>query len=174
MDRSDQSRVGFACFRIEQLFQSLVADRIGAQHVLFFSVVTEILIQLRDLTSLASDIGTTLLWSDDIARCAYYSNVTELITFFRDGFCHSHCFHSRLIPTDRNTITKSILPGKQTSKLSGIELSNPYSDDTAIFLGANRIFLFRHIGRAFEELRQTFVNAGILGSPHWSELPRSR
>jgi len=167
--------VVFACFRIEQLYQSIVEYRIGAQHALYFSVITEMLIQLRDLCKLAEQIGVFLKWSDEIVASPYYSNITELITFFRDGFCHSHGFHSRLIPTDKNTIMKSVLPGKCTGTAPlhlEIDLSNPYQDDTAIFLGGNRIFLFRHIGRAFEELRASFVKAGIVGSPHWSQLLR--
>ena len=155
----ERSRIGFACFRIEQLLQALVAYKIVAQHALFFSVITELLIHLRDLCSLASKppVNIKLTWTDDITPCKSYSDITELIAFFRDGFCHSNAYHAAL-PGNKYSLQRAIIPRK------------PYSDDTAIFLGENRIFLFRHIGRAFEELRASFVSAGIIGSPNWSKL----
>jgi len=169
-DRWKKNRTVFACFRVEQLLQSAVFNPIKPQDVLLWSAIIEILIQLRYLCDLASSIGVTLSWSDDIAPCKDYSHITGLIKFFRDGLCHSDTSHSRSIATDKNTLARSVLPEKHSHTISGVELSNPYADDVAIFLGANRIFLFRHIVRAFNELRQSFVKAGIVGPPHWSNL----
>lgn len=158
----ERHRVGWACFRIEQLFQSIAAYEISAQHPLFFSAITEILIHLRDLCYMAAQppANVTLTWSDDIKPCASYSNITDLIIFFRDGFCHSTASHSALTPGNKYSIFKSVQP------------KAPYQDDIAIILGSNRIFLFRHMGRAFEELRTGFVDAGIVGSPYWTKLQR--
>ena len=161
----DAMRVEMECERIDELVKAGVTPR----NVWFQSVVIEILIHLRDLCAAAERLGEPLRWSDDITPCKFYSNITDLIIFCRDGFCHSHTYHRCVAgtgPEDEISMVWNVVTGRGSglAMMRGklVTLESSYPDDTAVYLGAHRIYLKRHMIRTFDELLAVFEKRRVL------------
>lgn len=160
----DRGRLVGECQRVEALSRSQVFfPVVDTGHVLFWSVITEILIILRDLCWFADKMNARLGWKDDLIPDSSCPDVTALITLFRDGLCHSHTYH-RFVNRDLKMVgVRNIVHGTNASiKISGTDLQCEYNDDFALFIGKERLYLKRHIVRAFRELLGIFEREGLI------------
>jgi len=120
------------------------------------SALIELVICLRDLLWKADHYGVRVAFTDDVMANAYVKDVTDAVTAVRDACCHIDSF-KKLFDKSGNRgafITVSKTRGMAAVTLGGVSLRNDYEDDTAFFFGPNRLYLRRHIVRAFGEARR--------------------
>ncbi len=116
------------------------------ENVFFKSVIIEIFIIMRDLTKKSEIFSKRVSFSDDVRRDEGLDiyDVTDLIRVFRDCFCHIETGKKNI---DSATFDFNIVP---------------YDDgDYAIQMGANKIFIKKHLFRALEELKVNFSYKSI-------------
>lgn len=162
-------RATAACIRIQQILGSKEFVAMETVHPLFRSGIIELIIHLRDLLRLSDGLDKQLTWSNDITPCndvGGYKNVEELIVFFRHGVVHSHTWHRRF-GSKTGAPVNLIAYGRKgwIIKVGDRAVGSDYDDDVAVFIGHHRIYLKRHMIRAFHELQQTLRRAGIDAGP---------
>jgi len=164
----DRVRLDLECTRVEKLLSSGVFLNAvtGEPNLEFWSVIIEILINLRDLCWFADKAGLRLSWKDDLSADTACKDVTGLIEFCRDGLCHSHTYHRFIDRENEISGIRNLMFGKGIhSKINGAELRSDHDDDIAIFIGKERLYLKRHIVRVFRELLEIFQREGLISKP---------
>lgn len=114
----------------------------------------EVLVALRDLMYKAEKYASRISFTDDVTVNQRVTDVTALIKFVRDALCHRDS-DDHFIENGNIKATFNVCFGKGVLlKTPTFEQNNPYTDDTCFFFGYQRIFLRRHILRAYEEAKQ--------------------
>jgi hypothetical protein len=120
------------------------------------------MICLRDLMHKTEKYVQRISFTDDVVTNDYVKDITDAITAVRDACCHIDSF-KRLFDERRVRGAFLVIYGKATLvKLGDIEIKSEYDDDIAFYFGNNRLYLKRHIMRAFDEAR-------TLLTPHLSQ-----
>jgi hypothetical protein len=153
MDVQDRRRCERSIRRIQALFSSGIFEPNNAGNVLQYSAFIDLTICLRDLLIQTQRYVRRIAFTDDIVTNDYVKDVTDAVTVGRDACCHidsfKKLFHDR---GDRGSYM--VVYGKcDSATIDDRELKSEYEDDTAIFIGTNRLYLKRHIVRAFDEAR---------------------
>lgn len=114
------------------------------------SVFTHIMILLRDLLSKAEKYGKgRVSFTDSIEPFGKVKDVTDLVSYIRNAVCH---IDSENHMVDTNKISFCFIKGKGgLAKIDDLELYSEYEDDICFFFGRSKIYLVRHIYRAFRE-----------------------
>lgn len=137
--------------RINQLLNSGIFDAKNIGHVLYNSAYIELVICLRDLLHKTEKYATRVDFTDDILVNKYVKDVHDAVTAHRDACCHIDSFKHRFDDMG-NRGAFNICCGKGSlMKINDVELRSDYEDDVAIFFGINRLYMDRHIVRAFDE-----------------------
>ncbi len=125
-----------------------------------------VLIRLRDLMYKVEKHGSRIDFTDDVLTTApgvkpKVEDVSDLIKFVRDAMCHPDIDHHNL--TEHTRMSWTVIYGKPHSgglvMIAGQDLTPKadYEDDVAYCFGAQRIYLQRHILRAFAEAKQQLL-----------------
>ena len=92
-------------------------------------------------------------FSDDVNVTERVKNVSDAIKFVRDAICHvtsENRTHEELSAR----FSYNIAYGKANLvKTSGVEIKSDYADDVCFFFGNQKLYLRRHIMRAYEEAK---------------------
>ena len=111
------------------------------------------MICLRDLLSKTEKYAKRISFSEDVMTNEYVHDITDAISAVRDACCHINSF-KRLFDDKGNRGSFIVNYGKgNLFKINDLELKSDYVDDIAFFYGKNRLYLKRHIIRAFKEAR---------------------
>lgn len=122
------------------------------------SVFIELLIRLNDMLYVLDRSWRRVKRSDDVQmpvkqKKAESIDITDLVFFLRNAVCH--------VDTDKDYIDRkgnsarfvfNRFIGKCSLMINGHTLGCDYSDDTAFYYGATRIYLVRHIKRLIGEI----------------------
>lgn len=162
--------IGQNVHRIEDIYATKIFSPKYAGHPLVKSAFIEVMICLRDLTVKAEKFGTRISFTDDVVITPETHDVTALIKFVRDALCHIGIYNHFVIP-DQIKASFNINYGKGArmpfQPYSDIELVSDYDDDICFFFGLHKIYLRRHILRAFEDARQQLLPLPVLDAqPH--------
>lgn len=117
-----------------------------------------VLIHLRDLMYKSIKYAHKRIdFTDDVVQFEIdrikVSDVTDLIQFVRNAICHPETTHHYL--DDDIKATYNIVYGKgNLMSFNGISLKSNYSDDVCFFFGKAKIYLNRHIIRAYYEAKE--------------------
>ena len=150
--------------RISELLGCGVFHPSNDRNPLQQSAFIEVVICLRDLLYKSAKYGHRVAFADDVVKNSYVSDVTDAITAIRDACCHIDSF-KRHIDENFNRGSFMVISGRGTlMKIGDLELKSDYEDDIAFYYGNNRLYLRRHIIRAFEEARQHLRPMLIAGS----------
>lgn len=116
------------------------------------SALTEVLICLRDLLYKAQKYGTRISFTDDLLTSAEIPDITEAVTWARDAACHTKT-PKRQVQSNVNFIsTFNVRVGKSKfMKIGEVKFTSDYADDICLFIGPQRLYLNRHLKRAFKE-----------------------
>lgn len=145
--------------RIREILGSGIFNSNNAGHLLQQSAFIDLMICLRDLMHKTERYAKRIDFKDDILTNNYVKDVTDAITAVRDACCHIDSF-KKLFDDRGNRGSYMVAYGKcNLAKINDLELKSDYEDDTAVFYGTNRLYLKRHIVRAFNE-------AEVLLAPH--------
>jgi hypothetical protein len=126
---------------------------------------TRLMICLRDLLVKSSEYANKHVnFNDDIIRSPVGArkrirNISHLVEFMRDAVSHPHIDNHML--TDRVSHSFGRVQGRNFPliRVGGVSLDPPfdYDDDIVFTFGYQRIYLKRHIIRAFEEAKNNLV-----------------
>jgi hypothetical protein len=117
----------------------------------------EALIALRDLMYKAEKYASRISFTDDVTVTEQVADVTALIKYVRNALCHPDS-ENHYLEKGNIKATFNVCFGKGTLlKMGDFEQTNPYEDETCFFFGSQRIFLGRHILRAYDEAKSKLV-----------------
>lgn len=165
LPREMESQIWSSVVRLKQLFNHEVLN--CADQALHQSCLIEIIILLRDLLSKADKLRLRIDFDDDVIKMSnpFYSykgrikeikDVTDVVTFFRDAMCHVDSRNRFLSPTVNFSFNVLYPKAKVTFTKTGIVLENIYEDENAYYYGPQRIYINRHLKRAFMEVVEKF------------------
>ena len=122
-------------------------------HPLLRAAFIALLIDLRDLMYKTEKYAGRIMFSDDVRTNENVRDVSDLIKYVRDALCHLDSNAHYLEPGNIRA-TFNVAFGKATLiKIGDFEQSSEYSDDICFFFGSQRIYLKRHVVRAFDEAK---------------------
>lgn len=140
--------------RIKKIIGSNIFEPEYSGHPLIKSAFTELMICVNDLTRKAIKYGTRVSFTDDVVVTANIVDVTDLIRFIRDALCHTHIYNHFVVP-GRIKASFFVLYGKISHAPfkpdHDIVLVSEYADDVCFFFGLHKIYLKRHVRRAYRE-----------------------
>ncbi len=147
-------------FRIGEILESNIFEPENRYHPLVKSAFTELMVCLNDLMRKSIKYAMRISFTDDIDTTKNITDVTDLIRFIRDAMCHIHIYNHFVV---HGQIKASffILYGKidvaPFQPDHDIVFSSDYSDDVCFFFGLYKIYLVRHILRAFNEVQKQLL-----------------
>jgi hypothetical protein len=140
--------------RIQELLACGVFNR-SADNPLRQSAFIELVICLRDLLHKADKYSKRIDFTEDILQNEYVKDVTDAVTAIRNACCHIDSFN-RNFDDFGNRGAYIVLFGRGRLVTFGdLQVRNDYDDDVAFYYGKNRLYLKRHIIRAFHEAVQS-------------------
>ena len=136
--------------RIVELLRCGIFEKQNSGSVVFQSAFIELMICLRDLLFKCEKYAERITFSDDILTSTSVTDVTDAVTAVRNACCHIQSGERVADELGSRTVMVSFGKGS-LYKSPTADLSADYDDDIAFFYGANRLYMTRHIARAFEE-----------------------
>ncbi len=150
--------------RIEELINCGIFNQENSGNILQMSAFIDLMICMRDLMHKTEKYAQKIDFNDGILTNNYVNDVSDAIRAVRDACCHIDSF-KRNFDENGNRGSYNVAYGKcNFMKIGELELNSEYEDDIAVFYGANRLYLKRHIIRAFEEAKNLLaeqMNASI-------------
>ncbi len=140
---------------IHKLFQSGIFEPRNANNPLCDSSFTQLMITLSDLLQKCKLAGFPVNFSDDIeVDPPDLNDITDLVSKFRGSVAHLTS-KNRIVKGTRTTIVYVRIFGKGKGiKIGDKVISGDYADDMCFVYGGYKIYLNRHIIRAFNTARQ--------------------
>lgn len=149
----DKSDINSSLNRIEEILNCGIFTAENSQHVLLRAAFIDVLIALRDLMYKSEKYSSRIDFSDDVQQQHGISDVSDLIKYVRDALCHPDS-QNHYIEKNNIQATFNVAFGKvNLLRIGDFEQSSEYPDDICFFFGSQRIYLTRHISRAFEEAK---------------------
>jgi hypothetical protein len=153
LDFHSRAEVDSAFKRIDALLGSGVFQPARSSDVLFRAAFIELLIALRDLMFKAEKFASRINFADDVKVSDKIKDVSDLIKYVRDALCHPDS-DNHYIEAGGMRASFNVAFGKAVLlKVGDFEQTSQYPDDVCFFFGSQRIYLHRHIVRAYEEAR---------------------
>jgi hypothetical protein len=152
--------------RIQELLNTNIFSPVNSRSPFVRCAFIEMLIRLRDLMAKSNKYANRISFNDDVNITSDVKDVTDLIRHVRDTLCHPDSDNPFL--PGRNKVSFCVYYGKgvflkMSTPDGDMILSSDYEDETCFFFGESRIYLKRHIIRAFIEATQQLMP---LLSPH--------
>lgn len=153
MDFYTISDIRSTIVRVEELIGSGIFDPKNSSNILLNSALTELLILVRDLMAKSKKYAQPIIFTDDINVTNEVKNVSDAIKFVRDAICHIDS-QNRNHDNCRARLSYNIAYGKCClAKIGDVEIKSDYNDDICFFFGSQKLYLKRHIIRAFKEAK---------------------
>ena len=154
----EQSNTLYEFFRISEILESKIFNRENWMNPLVQSAFTELVIRLQDLLYKCDHSGNRINFSDDIIILKgkhgeeIVKDVTDAINYVRNSVCHIES--KRYLLDGKTVFYFNIAYGKHNvADISGKKLTSDYEDDVCFFFGDQKIYLNRHVIRAFNEAK---------------------
>ena len=152
--------------RITQLIDSGIFNSDNCEHPLQQSAFIDLIICMRDLMLKTEKYTIRVNFVDDVLTNGYVKDVTDAITATRDACCHIDSFKKNF-DSNGNRGEYMVAYGKcSLLRMGDFEAKGEYEDDIAVFYGRNRVYMRRHILRAFyqaqSQLQPLLQSAGPL------------
>ena len=143
--------------RIEELLGCGIFAPENSQNPLVRSALAELLILVRDLLAKAKLYAEPVTFADDINISANVNNVSDAIKFIRDAICHIDSNNRNHEECDAR-LSYNIAYGKRNlMKIGEVEIKSDYDDDVCFFFGSQKLYLNRHIVRAYNEAKMKLL-----------------
>jgi hypothetical protein len=129
-----------------------------SQNPLLRSALTEMLILVRDLMAKTKIYATPVEFVDDINITQKVRNVSDAIKFVRDAICYVNSDNRNHVEC-KARLSYNVIYGKAIlAKIGDVEIKSDYEDDVCIIFGDQKLYLRRHIIRAYEEARSKLMS----------------
>ena len=155
MDPFDHADIDRSIRRLDEIFACGIFSPSNAGDVLLHAAFIDTLIALRDLMYKTEKYAERISFTDDVQLTNQVNDITGLIKYARDALCHPDSDNHYLEKGNIKASFNVIFGSGCLLKLPGFEQSSPYSDDICFFFGSQRIFLNRHIRRAYHEAKES-------------------
>lgn len=153
MEIKDYQDCQLNIMRITELINCEIFNQENIGNILQMSAFIDLMICLRDLMHKTEKYAQRIDFKDDILVNDYVKDVTDAITAIRDACCHVDS-PKRIYGENKGRGAYNVAYGKSIlMRIGDLELKSDYEDDIAFFYGSNRLYLKRHIIRAFEEAK---------------------
>ncbi len=143
--------------RIDELIKSGIFLPQNSDSPFVRSAFIETLVCLRDLMYKTEIYSERINFDDDIVKTDKIKDVTDIIKYVRDALCHldsdTHYVEKGNIKASYNVAYRKT----QLLKIGDFEQASAYNDDVCFFFGTHKIYLRRHIIRAFEEAKRKLL-----------------
>ena len=151
MDINDEQECQVSILKINSLLSCGIFDSANSGNILQSAAYTELIICLRDVLHKTEKYARRVSFTDDVIVNEYVHDITDAVTATRDACCHLNSFKN-IFDGHGNRGSFIVIHGKGNfAKFSDLEMKSEYEDDTAVFYGKNRLYINRHIVRAFKE-----------------------
>jgi hypothetical protein len=141
-------------------------------HILQGAAFTQLMISLRDLLSKAEKYTQRIAFTDDVLTNNHVRDITDAVTSVRNACCHLDSYEHQCDEKGNRTSFVVVYGKGKFMKFGDLEVECEYDDDVAVFYGRNRLYLKRHIVRAFREAQDLL--APILMGKGCSTTPDSQ
>ena len=143
--------------RIEELLSSEIFLPKNCRSPFVQSAFIETLVCLRDLMYKTEKYAERIDFDNDIVKTGEIQDVTDTIKYVRDALCHLDS-DNHYIEQGNIRASYNIAYGKvRLLKIGNFVQTSEYDDDICFFFGAQKIYLKRHIGRAFKEAKSKLL-----------------
>ena len=157
MDFRTRADISNSLNRIEELLQCDIFEPQNSTSPLVTSALTELVILVRDLMAKAKKYAAPVEFADDVNATGKVKNVSDAIKFVRDAVCHVDSGNHDHEECNAR-LSFNIAYGKWSfAKIGPVELKSDYEDDVCFFFGSQKLYLKRHIIRAYEEARKKLL-----------------
>lgn len=131
--------------RLTYLFSNRVnvTYKENIHEIWYYSVITEMLIHLKDLTIKLKNLNNGIHFTDEIILTKDYNDITSLVSHFRDAACHNDSLRRR----NSNGYLFA----------ANVFAAYDYSDDITILMGDSKLLVKRHLLRLYKEVFQKFI-----------------
>ncbi len=158
IDFFTRSEIEIDIDRISSILKSGIFNHENSNHLLFQSAFIELMIRLRDLLSKSEKYNNKMNFSDDIIITDSVKDITEAIIFVRDAICHIDSPKNMADKDNKIVSSFNVIFGKGNfMKLNNKDFNSDYEDDVCFFYGEQKLYLKRHIIRAFEEAKRELL-----------------
>lgn len=171
-----KSDINSAIDEIERLLNSGIFTKEGSKTPFFKASFIHVMILLRELMYNSEKYANKRIdFKDDVIplkmdkKKQSVHDITDLIKYVRDSMCHTDIPHHYF--TNEIKATFNVVFGRGVLISYGEDsVGSDYEDDICFFFGKERIYLNRHIIRAFVEARAALLP--LTAFPTWdSENP---
>lgn len=154
----DQFEIEHDISRIKAILDTDIFAQENMSHPLIPSAFTELIICLNDLLQKSDDLAKSRVsFTDDIEITAKLKDITDLVSKVRNAVCHIPSGAHQIENTDL-IFTFNVIYGEGTlAQFGAHSFRSEYTDEVCFFFGTNRIYLKRHIIRAFQEAKHKLV-----------------
>ncbi|MFH5833746.1 hypothetical protein [Halalkalibaculum sp. DA384] len=157
MDHQTKSDIESNFRRIDKILGSNIFHPSNSQNPLFQSALIELLIRVRDLMAKSRIHAERVDFEDDIIQTDNIDDVTDLITFIRNAVCHIDSDNHNLDEINARLSFNAMFGKGSFAKIGDVELKSDYDDDVCFFFGAQKVYLNRHLVRAYKEAKQNLI-----------------
>ncbi|MDD5639196.1 MAG: ElyC/SanA/YdcF family protein [Candidatus Pacebacteria bacterium] len=160
----NESEASYEFSRISEILKSKIFDKENLKNPLVQSAFAELVIRLRNLLYKCDNAGNRINFTDDIVILkdkngkVVVGDVTDAVRYIRNSVCHIES--DEYLLDNKTVFYFNIAYGKiGVANVSGIELVSDYEDDVCFFFGDQKLYLNRHIIRAFNEAKRYIDNS---------------
>jgi len=159
MDFYTKSDIENSFRRVDELLGCGIFDLVQSKNPLMRSALTEILILVRDLMEKSKIYATPVEFVDDVNITDKVQNVSEAIKFVRDAICHVDS-ENRNHDECKARLSYNVAYGKcNLAKIGDVEIKSDYEDDVCYFFGNQKLYIRRHVIKAYEEAKSKLLPA---------------
>jgi len=151
-----QSEISEDIMRISAIRKSCIFNKENIQHPLLKSAFIETMICLNDLMYKCKKYAIRISFVNDIVSMDKIKDITDLINYVRNAMCHLDSPYHKI---DSNKFTFNIVVGKNPNAyiINGSSYGCDYEDDICFLLGKQKIYLIRHIEKAYIEAKKLLI-----------------
>ena len=157
IDFHTKTEIQVSIKRIGELLSSGIFLPQNKENVFVKSAFIETMVCLRDLMKKTENYSERVCFDDDIVKIDNINDVTDSIKYIRDTLCHIHTDKHYIKNEEMKAPYNVVYGKKRLLKYGNFEQTSDYDDDVCFFCGKQKIYLNRHIIRAFEEAKQKLL-----------------
>jgi hypothetical protein len=156
MDFHTRVQITDSIERINKVLQTGIFNSAGEISPLQEAAFTEIILCLNDLLQKSKTLATKISFQEDLSVVNdKIVDITDTISVVRNAICH---IPSKSLVLNNISSTRFNFLAAGRAKLGfpgGSFIEAEYADDVCFYVGPYRLYLDRHIIRAFNEVQQT-------------------
>ncbi|MEK7678884.1 MAG: hypothetical protein AAB356_01705 [Deltaproteobacteria bacterium] len=157
MDDITKSDIESSFNRVEKILRCGIFSPENMEHPLVQSALTELLIRVRDLMEKAKIYAGAVDFTDDVNITDRVKNVSEAIAFVRNAICHIDS-ENHYYEECNARISYTFAYGQvNLISIGDVQIRSKYEDDVCFFFGSQKLYLKRHIVRAYEEAKKKLI-----------------